>query len=74
MSGRCVRVPASSDSSSVARCCVSVDRSWSTSAFVQMPGIARLFDGAASDQIGDEGWAAIYFEMLDRTLLVNGDD
>lgn len=36
---------------------------------IQMSGIGRVVDDAASERIGDEGWAAIYFEMIDRTLL-----
>lgn len=39
---------------------------------VQMPGIGRIVDDAANDPIGDDGWAAAYFEMIDRTLLTGG--
>lgn len=40
---------------------------------LQAAGVGRIIDDAAKDPIGDDRWAAVYFEFLDRTVLSPGD-
>lgn len=40
---------------------------------LQAAGIGRIVDDAATDPIGDERWAAVYFDLLDRVILGTGD-
>ena len=36
---------------------------------VQAAGIGRIVDEASSEPIGDDRWAAVYFDLIDRLVL-----